>query len=77
MSCRKTADPSDMPFGTDSGGPKVHVLDRGPEPRGKGAIFGIVPSSKMHCNSESAENCCINYTMYIPTESVWPQQYRV
>ena len=42
--------------------------------RGKGN-WGVVPPSKMHYNSDSVENGCINYTIYTPTDSVWPQKY--
>jgi len=30
---------------------------------------------KMHCNSDSNENGCINYKIYIPTDSTWPETY--
>jgi len=37
-------------------GPQNHLLGEGPDPpRGRGN-FGVIPSSKMHCNSESAKN---------------------
>ena len=47
---------------------------------GKGAIKRVcvyVCSAplKMHCNSDSKENGCINYKIYIPTDSTWPETY--
>jgi len=77
MSCRKTADPISMQFGMKTRmGPRDHVLCGGPDSSEEKAIgSGGVPKSKMHYNSESADNGCIDYTIYIATDSVWPQQY--
>lgn len=49
----------------------------------KGQFCGLLSLLIMHCNSEITENGYINYTVYIPTDSVclllrpnsvWPQQ---
>jgi len=57
-------------------GPQDHVLCGGSDsPEEKAIGGGVVPRSKMHYNSESADNGCINYTINIATDSVWPQQY--
>jgi len=72
VSHAKTAEPIEMPLGCGPGwsqGTMYHV--GAPIPPGVLAI----PPSKMHCSSESAENGYKNYTIYMPTDSVWPQQY--
>jgi len=51
----------------DSGRPKEPRIRFGPgSPPGEEAIFRVVLAAplKMHCNSESAENGYINYTIY-------------
>ena len=56
--------------------PQNHVLCAGSDSPEEKAIGGVVPRSKMYYNSESADNGCINYTICIATDSVWPQQSR-
>jgi len=48
----------------DSGWPREPHIRWGPDPPGKGAIAGgCSPPLKIHCDSESAENGYINYTI--------------
>ena len=56
----------------------------GQDPPGEGPIWGCSAPLEVHCNSESAENGNILavqytyipcYTIYISTDSIWPQQY--
>jgi len=59
----------------DSVGPRNHALGGGPALlKGRGN-FGVVTPLKMHSNSKCAENGYIDCTVYIPTDSAWPQQY--
>jgi len=55
-------------------GPNEQCISWGP--RSPQAVMGgVVSHIQMHCNSKSCENGNINYTIYIPTDIVWPQQY--
>ena len=57
MSCAKTAEPIEMPFGLRTQvDPRNHLLDEGFDPpRGRDNFRGM-PPSQMHCNSEGVEN---------------------
>ena len=61
--------------------PRNHVLGGGPDPlRGRGDFQGCSAPLEMHSNRQSAEKSDIlayniNYTIYIPTDSIWPHQY--
>ena len=79
MSCAKTAEPIEMPFGLRTQvDPRNHLLDEGFDPpRGRGNFRGCAAIANALQQRRRRKRTAVQtiHSVYIPTDIVWPQQY--